>query len=184
MDLIRTIFSALKVQTLLIAIAAFVFGNMALNYFLLSPGEEMVKNTKRSLEEMKETYVGLKSTDMSGIAKALQEEVEYLNRKREQISSSVLSPEQIPLFISGLERDAEKAGLSVETKIIRQEKKSKSVAIDLDYSGNIQQVIGFLNMLENRDEILLVRNFRIYNSNSAQNVLNGEMQFISPLKKE
>lgn len=184
METIRTVFRAFKFQTLLIAIAAFVLGMVTLNYFLLSPGEAMVKKIQRNLGEMKESYVTLKSTDLSGIAQALQEEIEYLNRQREQIFSSRLSTGQIPLFISRLERDAEKAGLSVETQIVRQKEKTKSVAINLDYSGSIQQVLDFLSTLANRHEIFLVRDFRIYNPNSARNELNGEMQFISLLGKE
>ncbi|MCH8020884.1 hypothetical protein IH785_13610 [candidate division KSB1 bacterium] len=169
---------AFKIRTLFIALSVFVAGNLALNYFFLSPSQEMVRAAEGDLEEMKETYIQLKSTDLSEISKSLQQQIDYLNEKQKKITSSHLTNAQIPVFVSRLELAAETAGLTVRTKIKRQEKKSNLIAIDVDFTGTILELFSYLNRLERWEELLFVKNFRIYNKNSSQNILNGKMEFI------
>ena len=102
----------------------------------------------------------------------------YLNEKQKKIASSHLTNAQIPAFVSRLELAAESAGLTVRTKIKRQEKKSNLIAIDVDFTGTILELFSYLNRLEGWEELLFVKNFRIYNKNSSQNILNGKMEFI------
>lgn len=169
---------AFKSRTLFIALSVFVAGNLALNYFFLSPSQEMVRAAEGDLEEMKETYIQLKSTDLSEISKSLQQQIDYLNEKQKKITSSHLTHAQIPVFVSRLEGAAETAGLTVRTKIKRQEKKSNLIAIDVNFTGTILGLFSYLNRLERWEELLFVKNFRIYNKNSSQNILNGKMEFI------
>ena len=175
---LQVLFRAFKKRTLFIALSVFVAGNLALNYFFLSASQEMVLAAERDLEEMQEIYIQLKSTDMSGISKSLQQQVDYLNEKQKQIASSHLTNAQIPAFVSRLELAAETAGLTVRTKIKRQKMKSNHIAIDLDFTGTILELFSYLNRLEGWEELLFVKNFRIYNKNSSQNILNGKMEFI------
>ncbi len=175
---LQVLFRAFKKSTLFIALSVFVGGNFALNYFYLAPSQEIVRAAKNDLEEMQETYVQLKATDMSGISKSLQQQVAYLNEKQKKITSSHLTHAQIPVFVSRLERAAETAGLTVRTKIKRQEKKSNLIAYDIDFTGTILELFSYLDRLERWQELLFVKNFRIYNKNSSQNILNGKMEFI------
>ena len=183
----QNLLQAIKIRTLVIAALVFVVGNWSLHSFILSPSQAMVKTSKSDLEEMKETYVQLKSTDMSEITKSLEQEVDYLNEKQEKIFSNLLTKEQIPLLISRLEREAEASGLEVRTDIVRGNKNAKKkkvksetfVAINLNYTGTLEQLLSFLNKLKNWDEIVLIKNFKIYNRDSLKNSLNGQVQFIS-----
>ncbi len=175
---LQVLFRAFKKRTLFIALSVFVAGNLALNYFFLSPSQEMVLAAEGDLEEMQEIYIQLKSTDLSEISKSLQQQVAYLNEKQKKIASSHLTNAQIPGFVSRLGRAAETAGLTVRTKIKRQEKKSNLIAYDIDFTGTILELFSYLNRLEGWEELLFVKNFRIYNKNSSQNILNGKMEFI------
>ncbi len=81
---LQVFFRAFKKSTLFIALSVFVAGNLSLNYFFLAPSQEIVRAAESDLEEMQETYVQLKSTDMSGISKSLQQQVAYLNEKQKK----------------------------------------------------------------------------------------------------
>ena len=74
---LQVLLRAFEIRTLFIASSVFVVGNLALNYFFLSPSQETLRAAERDLEEMKETYIQLKSTDMSEISKSLQQQVDY-----------------------------------------------------------------------------------------------------------
>lgn len=186
----QNLFQAIKIRILLIAAFVFVAGNWSLHSFILAPSQAMVKVAKKDLAEMKETYIQLKSTDISDIKKSLEREVDYLNEKQEKIFSNLLTDEQIPLLISRLEREAESTGLVVSTDIVHEnrdakKKKAKSqtfVTINLNYTGTFEQLLSFLKKLKNWDEIMLIKNFQIHNRNSLKNSLNGQMQFISPME--
>jgi len=52
------------------------------------------------------------------------------------------------------------------------------MAIDIDFTGTILELFSYLNRLQRWEELLFVKNFRIYNQNSSQNMLNGKMEFI------
>lgn len=183
----QNLLQAVRIRTLVITAFVLVVGNLSLHSFVLAPSQAMVKTAKADMEEMKETYVQLKSTDMSAIAKSLELEVQYLNEKHDKIFSNLLTDEQIPLLISKLEREAELAGLVVRTNIVRKNKNAKKkkaksqtfVTINLNYTGTLVQLLSFLNKLENWNEIVLINNFRIYNGDSLNNSLNGHVQFIS-----
>jgi len=153
---LQVLFRAFKKSTLFIALSVFVAGNLALNYFFLSPSQEMVLAAERDLEEMQEIYIQLKSTDMSGISKTLQQQVDYLNEKQKRIASSHLTSSQIPAFVSRLELAAETAGLTFRTKIRRQKKDSNLIEIDLDFTGTILALFSYLNRLEGWEELLFV----------------------------
>ncbi len=181
---LQVLLRAFKIRTLFIASSVFVVGNLALNYFFLSPGQETLRAAERDLEEMKETYIQLKSTDMSEISKSLQQQVDYLNEKQKKITLSHLTNAQIPVFISKLERGAETAGLTVRTNIKRQKKNPNLIAIDVNFTGTIIELFSYLNQLEKWDELLFVKNFRIHNKNSSQNILNGEMEFLLLIKNK
>ncbi len=186
----QNLFQAIKIRILLIAAFVFVAGNWSLHSFILAPSQAMVKVAKKDLAEMKETYIQLKSTDISDIKKSLEREVDYLNEKQEKIFSNLLTDEQIPLLISRLEREAESTGLIVSTDIVHEnrdakKKKAKSqafVTINLNYTGTFEQLLSFLKKLKNWDEIMLIKNFQIHNRNSLKNSLNGQVQFISPME--
>lgn len=185
MNWLKNLLSAFKAKTLIIAVSGFVLGNLALNSFLLAPSKTTVEDMKRNLEELKETYIELRGADMSEIVKYLKDEVDYFSQKEEKIFGNVLSDEQIPLLISRLEREAETAGLTVGTDIVRSEEEEeesqapKSIAINLTFSGEIGQVLTFLKKLEDWDDIMLLRDFKIYSRNAPQNLLNGQVQFIT-----
>ena len=183
----QNLLQAIKIKTLVIAACVFVVGNWSLHSFILAPSQAMVKSAKADLAEMEKTYVQLKSTDMSEIRKSLEREVHYLNEKQTKIFSNLLTEEQIPLLISRLEREAEASGLEVRTNISREKKNAKKknaktqtfVTINLNYTGTLEQLLSFLNKLENWNEIVLIRNFHIYSRDSLKNILNGQVQFIS-----
>ena len=183
----QNLLQAIKIKTLVIAACVFVVGNWSLHSLILAPSQAMVKSAKADLAEMEKTYVQLKSTDMSEIRKSLEREVHYLNERQKKIFSNLLTEEQIPLLISRLEREAEASGLEVRTDISREKKNAKKknakaqtfVTINLNYTGTLEQLLSFLNKLENWNEIVLIRNFHIYSRDSLKNILNGQMQFIS-----
>ena len=183
----QNLLQAIKIKTLVIAACVFIVGNWSLHSFILAPSQAMVKSAKADLAEMEKTYVQLKSTDMSEIRKSLEREVHYLNERQKKIFSNLLTEEQIPLLISRLEREAEASGLEVRTDISREKKNAKKknakaqtfVTINLNYTGTLEQLLSFLNKLENWNEIVLIRNFHIYSRDSLKNILNGQMQFIS-----
>ena len=76
------------------------------------------------------------------------------------------------------------AGLTVRTNIKRQKKNPNLIAIDVNFTGTIIELFSYLNQLEKWEELLFVKNFRIHNKNSSQNILNGEMEFLLLIKNK
>jgi len=54
----------------------------------------------------------------------------------------------------------------------------------VNFTGTIIELFSYLNQLEKWDELLFVKNFRIHNKNSSQNILNGEMEFLLLIKNK
>jgi len=187
MDRLENIFNAFKLSTLVTAAASLIFGILGLYAFVVAPAKELHSSTEANLGRLTETYVQLKSQDLSKILSYLNQEVEYLKRKQEQVFSQLYSIEEIPTLVSKIERDAERAGLSVSTQIIhgtdQKKQQMPTMRLDVSFAGTFAQLAQFFNLLANRSEMFLIDSFQLRGQGLSVEKLDGRVQFLVLMKR-
>ncbi|MFQ5824556.1 MAG: type 4a pilus biogenesis protein PilO [bacterium] len=157
--------NAVKVRTILIALIIFITTNLGIIYFVLRPCEKSAQTLERNLNNMRENYTQLKSQNLNSILDILNEEVKNLVQKEKRVFSSTLSNEEIPLFITKLEREANNSGLNVYSSVVNNEIKKSglftTISVDLNFAGSFQEVLNFLRVLASWDEVLLINAINI-----------------------
>ena len=180
--------NAVQPRTIVIALVAFIIGQLVLNYFVLRPSKELVAASKRKLEAVQDTHLQLKSTDVDNLVAMLKVEIQHLEQKEKDIFSNELSHEQIPLLISRLEQEADGSGLQVSTGFTVGEKKGKNsaetTAIDLKFRGSFEDIMHFLHRLESSHKSLLVKNFNLNSQQSNGEAVAGQLKLVSLIGKK
>ncbi len=174
---------AVKVKSIIISTVTFICGLLGLYYFILRPNENLAQVSIEKFNDLNESYLQLKSTDINKVEELLQAEAENLRKKEEVIDSQSLSYEYLFLLISKFEDEANKTGIECEISILDevndQVENKKNVSIELSFEGSFQQVIKFIKKLQTWDEVLFVNDFHIQKKNKTDSKLTGQIIFMS-----
>lgn len=171
---------AIKIQWILIALFLLLTVTLGFSYFVLRPGKKRVEYLKNKMDDMAESYVMMRSMNISRIINQLNEEVSILNQKEKEVISKPLAQEQIPVFLSKLEREANRSGLQISSPLVNSNAKNtksiKTIVIDFSFEGEFQEVLNFLRNLDSSQMGILVKDFSI---NAANERISGNIKFIS-----
>ena len=183
MSWIEDLKSVFKLRTVIIALAAFALGQVAFQFLILRPNRMLAEKLETKLEEMTETYIQLKATDMSKLVDRLDYEVKFIENTEKTAFSDKLSKEQLPFFISKLESSAEKVGLRVATSVNRGDEPKKDepslATITLSLQGSYAEVIAFIGELQKLQTMVIVKNFSIQNRNANDGTVSANVQLVA-----
>ena len=179
---INELTNVIKVPTIIIGLILLIAVNIGMNYLILGPYDDTVQKSKLRTNQLTETVLQLKAAKINSLIEFYNAEVEYLSKKETELFSHPLAIEQIPLFMSRLEREATKAGLSVNSSRdkYKNSEEFKTVSLTLKIQGSFQQILNFLRLLESWDEVLLISDFSLKKRGDAK--LSGHLKLISVVK--
>lgn len=183
MSRIEDLKNVFKLRTILIALAAFALGQIAFQFLILRPNKMLAEELESKLEEMTDTYIQLKATDMSKLVEQLDYEVKFIENTAKTAFADALPREQLPFFISILERAAEKVGLRVTSSVKRSDKPKKDepalATITLNLQGAYGEVIAFIGELQKLQTMVIVKNFSIQNRNADDGTVSANVQLVA-----
>lgn len=183
MSWIEDLKNAFKLRTVIIALGAFALGQIAFQFLILRPNRILAEELESKLEDMTDTYIQLKATDMNKLVDQLDYEVKFIENTAKTALSDALPREQLPFFISKLESGAEKVGLRVTTSVHRSDKPKKdepSIAtITLSLQGAYGEVIAFIGELQKLQTMVIVKNFSIQNRNADDGTVSANVQLVA-----
>ncbi len=187
MDWFFNIKSAFRLSTFVIALAALLTGTLVLYGFAVRPAENAKKSAKHKIDQLTDTYIQLKSHDVSAIAEYLNREVSYLQEKEDRIFSHIYKLEEVPVLVANIEKAAENSGLIANMQLIHKQEhlvqKIPELTLNIVFSGSLKQIIQFINTLKKRPAIFLFSNFQLVNPDSRQEQLTGHLQILILIEK-
>ncbi len=189
MQLKNEIYIAIGARRVAIALVALFLGSGGLYFALIWPQQKHVQELQTNIEEISETYIELKSTDLTSVLASLTSELDYLETKSQRIFSRVLSTDEIPSLISRLENEAEHAGLKASSTLEKQqaeddeeeeeEESARFIGIHLRVAGSFPQIVTFLKAVNGWQDSVLLKDFSIRRIGMKTNQLTGSFRFIS-----
>ena len=181
---INELTNIIKLRTIIIGLILLIAVNIGMTYFILRPYENTVQDLKLKVNLLYETDFQVRSTMITSSLELYDAEVAYLSQKETELFSHPVAIEEIPLFMSRLEREGNRAGL----KIISSKNNNKSsdefktLSITLKIEGTFQQILKFVRVLESWDEVLLISDFYLAKENRMHSRLSGHVKLISIVK--
>lgn len=180
MDRLHYIKTLFRPATVALALGIPLIGMSGLYAFVVKPSQRAKSTAQANLRQITETYVQLKSQDLSLLEEYLQHEVDYLQSRRKKVFARKYALQDIPVLVSEIEQLAEKSGLKTSVDIREQEKTQplKTVSLNVSFTGRFAGICDFLAELKDMQKIHLVQTFRLSSHNAKQAELEGAMQFL------
>jgi len=182
MDWFFKIKNAFRLSTFVIALAALLTGTLVLYGFAVCPAENAKNSAKQKIDQLTDTYIQLKSHDITAIAEQLNHEVSYLREKDQRIFSHIYKLEEIPVLVANIEKSADNSGLIANMQLIREnEHPGQQITertLNIVFSGSLKQIIQFLNNLNKQPGTFLLSSFKLVNQDGKQEQLSGHLQIL------
>lgn len=179
----KYIIHVIGLKTYFLAAAIFLIGNLFLYFLFLKQGEQQIKDAQLKFQELTDTYVQMKTIDYKSLTTALQEKKRALIEKQDLANMVVFSEEDVPHFVTKMERAAAKAGLKLSANVEHPSKKESNtehkftgVGINMNFSGSFMQTVRFLQTLDGWQEPVYISHFSLSGEHESSARLGGGMR--------
>jgi hypothetical protein len=172
-----------------VAIGLFSVSSAALAWLSISDARERVEKLEAKRLKAEETYLQVKSIDLSGIRHALEERGAQLERQHNRVFSPSWQQDSLPLLLSRIADLALRSGLSTISSVEDIPKPPKGRTpmelpgnrwVRLNITGPFGGIMDFINQLESWNEVLMIHRFRITQPGDGDDLLKTEMMIVIP----
>lgn len=174
-------------KILFLAATALVVGTIGIYFIIIQPQIDTTREFKEELAILNDTRFLLRTTNIDSIMQILQKDIHKYTAREKRFLNQPLRLEQVPLFISKLEKEAIDNGLVTSSELQKPNTDDKDSAnkrhITLLLEGTFLQVMAFLENINNWERAVLVEEFKLSQNIKSKELLVGVVDIVVTIAK-
>ena len=186
------IFSAIRVKIVVYAFLALAGSIAGIHIFVLNPNYIFLNAEKQRYEDVQETYYKLASGRIDKTLQVLNNEQGRIEKEYDSYFSTIYSRQQVPAYISTLEKMADHSGITarfrIDTRLMAWQQtladSADIVNIFVNVDGEFDQIKAFFTDLVKKDIYSLINQLIIKRAGIDSDRLVGQIGFMIFVEKE
>lgn len=180
--------SAFSAKIIGAAIFAWILGCSNFYLIFIRPHIKTAEKINREFAMLEENYFQLQTSHLDSVVALLQNEIDAWEHHKKKYANQALRLEQVPLFLSKLERTAKAFGLTPLDQVRDMRAFAKNDAgkrsITLMVEGSYRKILNYLQNLKTWDRTILLQGFALKKSSGKNSQLTGTLNIFLPIESD